>query len=326
MALVPSRVGFLEHIRMADDESASPTNGYLIAASAFNVSLRQNANFKDYSEKGIDTTVYTLSGTQVEATLSAPLKTEEVGIYKLLDKVFSQFNERTSVSPTTFSIHSSYYGTLHGCVVKGVTIESKGTGPIDVSFDIAARYLDFSTRATQQLDSYLDLPLGRVLTFYDAKVTMSPSYANFNLPELEDFSSYMQDFSISISNNVQVNWTLAEQDDISDTLSPQNLLAPKDITIGGREISGSIGYIMSYNELFGFYKVLQNTTSLNFAVYDALGLPAPALMEISINNPVFLPPNRPNNIGVLQQVIEFRGVRSEESATYHDAVAYSYNV
>jgi len=322
--MTASRAGFLEFVRFAEDESASPTNGYCIKVSDFKVDFEQNAKFKDYSEKGVDTTVYTLSGTSLSASFSSPLKEIEVGLYKLLAIGLAQFNERTSVAPTTFSLYSTYYGTLHGCVIEEISIDANEGGPIDINFTLSARYLDFTTREITQLSlGFLDLPETRTFMFYDISLAMDPSYVNFNMPSLADFSSYIKTFSLKITNVIQVNWTLAEQTDISSNLSPQNIVAPKDITMGGRTVEGNIGYIMPHTDLFGFFKVLQNVGPLEFIVFDSLGGDG-TYMTIDINNPVFLLPDRANEIGVLQQTASFRGLRSQVATGYSGAINYSH--
>jgi len=323
--MLASRVGFLEFIRVAMNETASSTNGYLLRVANLNVTFEQSPVIKEYSEKGIDATVYNLNGTRLSIGFSSPLNDEDEGLYHLIIKCFSQYEERDSVSPTTFSIHTSYYGTLHGCVVESIEIEVEDGGPINVTFQIVARYLDFTTRDIQQLeDGYQNFSSTRNFMFYDVFLDMSPTYVNFNLPTLSDFSKYMKVYNLSINNNMQMNWTLAEQTDIPDTLLPQSLVAPKDITIGGRNVEGSIAYIMPYNDLLGFYKVLQNSTPLELRIFDSFDDSLETYLTIDVNNPIFELPDRPNDIGVLQQTASFIGARSSTDSGFSSAISYSY--
>lgn len=323
--MLASRVGFLEFIRIAMDESASPTIGYVIKVSNLNVNFEQKPVTKSYSEKGIDTTVYNLSGTRLSISFSSPLKDLEVGLYKLIEKCLSQYEERTSVSPTTFSIYTSYYGTLHGCVVQSFSISAEEGGPINISFEIVARYLDHTTKNLNQFNHlYMDLPATRNFMFYDIFLTMSPTYTNFHLPDISEFSCYMKGFSLDVTNDVQINWTLAEQTDIPSTLLPQSIVAPKDITIGSRTISGGIVYTMPYNDLLGFYKVLQNSTPLIFEIFDTFTVGHPSYMTIEVNNPIFTLPERPNDIGILQQTASFVGARSQTDTDYNSALYYTH--
>jgi len=324
--MLASRVGFLEFIRIAMDDSASPTSGYVIKVSSLSVNFSQEYSIKEYSEKGIDATVYNLSGTNLSISFSTPLKNIEFGAYKLIEKSISQYEERTSVSPTTFSIYASYYGTLHGCVVSEVTIESDEGGPIIVSFEILARYLDHTTKMLAQDNNYLymDLPTTRNFMFYDIYLRMAPSYWNFHLPDISEFSCYMKSFSLKIANNTQVNWTLAAQVDIPDALLPQSIVAPKDITIGGRKIEGTITYTMPHNDLLGFYKVLQNNTPLILSVSDTLLQGNPTYLTFEVNHPIFTLPEKPNEVGILQQTVSFVGARSQLDSDFNSAIYYSH--
>ena len=328
MVISPSRIGAMEYVQFIfpDATEADPdnTDTYDVRVIDFTVDFIQGVNYKEYVEKGIDSTVYTLGGTTVTATLSAIFNSKDFGIYKLIDFALQSFEDREAIQPATFQVFSSYYGKLHDCVVESIDISMDESGPIAISVNIVARYIDYTEREIDRITSgYKDMEEARNFMFFDSIFDFTFYSEEYHWPV--DLSAAMNGFSLNITNEILKTWTLDVNTDaeIVDTeLLPQKITAAKYLAIGGREISGSLSYLMPHDDLYGFFKVLGTGGPLQFFIEDTLNGDT-EYMHMVIDEAVFNIPSKPIMIATLTQTTEFRAIRPINSE-YYDAISYDY--